>query len=72
MKAKGVDDEAKEWFRLIDIRDRSFITAADLKTALTSNLDIQVTEEDINEFMEIAGADNGQLYLNSFMKLYNS
>ena len=71
MKAKGIEDEAKEWFKLIDLRDRSFVTAQDLKTALSANLDVQVTEEDISEFMEIAGADNGQLYLNNFMKLYN-
>jgi len=71
MKAKGIEDEAKECFKLIDLRDRSFITAQDLKTALSANLDVQVTEDDIAEFMEIAGTDNGQLYLNNFMKLYN-
>lgn len=70
MKGNGMKDEAEEWFKLIDVRDRSFITAQDLKSALSANLDVQVTEEDIAEFMEIAQADNGQLYLNNFTKLY--
>lgn len=70
MKGKGMDEEAEEWFRLIDVRERTYVTAQDLKTTLSANLDVQVTEEDIAEFMEIAGADNGQLYLPNFKKLY--
>ena len=71
MKAKGNEDGAKECFKIIDLRDRRFVTAQDLKTALSAK-DVQLTEEDIQEFMDIAGAENGQLYLNNFMKFYNS
>ena len=72
MKSKGIDDEAKECFKLIDTREKNYVTANDLKASLTQALDFPVTEQDINEFLEIAGADDGHLHLNSFIKLYNS
>ena len=72
MFKKGNEEEAKEWFKLIDLRDRSYVVAQDLKTALSANLDVAVTDEDVQEFMDLAGADNGQLHLSSFMKQYIS
>ena len=72
IKAKGIEDEAKECFKIIDQRDKTYITSHDLINSLKQALDFPVTEQDITEFMEIAGADNGHLYLNSFMKLYTS
>ena len=72
MKAKGIDDEAKECFKNIDTRDKNYVTANDLKASLTQALDFPVTEQDINEFLKISGADDGHLHLNSFIKLYNS
>ncbi len=73
MKNGGRETEAKECFDYIDERGKNYITQADLKRVLNpSNMGFNVTELDIEEFMEIAGAQDKKIHLSELSDLYNS
>ena len=73
MKNGGRDAEAKECFEFIDAKDKKWITLNDLKATLTpGTLGFNVSESDLDEFMEVAGAKDRKLMLPELTSLYNS
>ena len=71
-KESGRDEEARECFRLFDKHEKNMINYQNIKQTLAPHLKFQVSEQDIQEFMEFVGHDNGWISYKDFVKFYNS
>ena len=71
-KDSGRDEEARECFRLFDKHEKNMINYQNIKQTLAPLLKFQVSEQDIQEFMEFVGHDNGWISYKDFVKFYNS
>ena len=70
-KTKGIDDEAQDCWNLFDKRGKNYITGADLKQVLSSYLEFPVSENDIQDFIEICdGGMDGTIKMQKFFELY--
>ena len=74
VKKNGKYDEARECFRLFDKKDRGTINATDLKNTLSTYLEFQVSQADVEEFIEQcdAGGDNGNIDMLKFVSMYHN
>lgn len=69
----GREDEARDCFRLFDKRDKSYITANDLKQVLPNYLEFPVTDSEIQELIaECDPNGTGNIAFRDFAKLYNA
>ena len=71
-KESGRDEEARECFRLFDKYEKNMINFQNIKTQLGAHLEFSVTENEIHEFMEFVGHDNGWITYKDFVKFYQS
>ncbi|CAN6971504.1 unnamed protein product [Brassica rapa subsp. trilocularis] len=66
-------DEKKEmiqWFRLLDVNQNGFITAADYQKYILTNYGKKVTDEDAHNFIKAFDVDcDGQVSYDEFVKL---
>ena len=70
---QGALDEASDCFKLFNKRNHDTITAAEVKSTLMEYLEFNVTDNDINEFMDQCdNSGSGQIDFKSFSGLYNS
>ena len=72
-KGGGKDEEAKEWYRLFDKREKRYINNNDIKTQVGKYLEFPVTDNEILELIDFADQSGmGQINLRDFAKFYNS
>jgi Ca2+-binding EF-hand superfamily protein len=62
MYQMGYESKAREMFKVIDQKEKGVVTPSDLKIALQTNLSIPVSEKEINEFFNMAGAEEAMTY----------
>lgn len=66
----GKEQSVKETFKVFDKRERGHANYADIKHALQSHLEVGVTDADIQELYNLAGADpSGPMTLTDFQRL---
>jgi Ca2+-binding EF-hand superfamily protein len=66
----GKEQSVKETFKVFDKRERGHANYADIKHALQSHLEVGVTDADIQELYNLAGADpSGPMTLADFQHL---
>ena len=74
--SNGRDEEAKECYGLFDKnnkdKDPKPINYQQIKQTLAPHLKFQVSESDIQEFMEFVGHENGWISFHDFRKFYLS
>ena len=71
LKEAGRDAEALECFKLFDKRDAGVITAQHIKPVLGQFLQLQISEQDVNEFIaECDPNGTGHVTLPQFKQLY--
>ena len=72
-QGQGNLDEASDCFKLFNKRNHDSITAAEVKSTLMEYLEFNVTDNDINEFMDQAdNSGSGHIDFKAFSSLYNS
>ena len=73
MKNGGREEEAQEAFSEIDTKNKGYFTPQELKNCLKPEImGFNVTDAEIEEFFEIAGAGDKKMKLSEFTELYNS
>ena len=66
----GREQEIKDTFKIFDRKEKGSTTVAEIKAALSSKLEVPVTENEVNEMFEMAGLDPSQpITLNDFMNV---
>ena len=69
----GKNEEASECYKLFDKKDRGSINAGDLKGILNNYLDFPVTQQDIEDFIQMCGDDgHGNVKYKEFESFYLS
>ena len=72
-KGGGRDEEAKDCYKLFDKKDRSHVTAGDIKLIFGTYLKPTATDNEIAELIDFADQSNmGHISMRDFIKFYNS
>ena len=72
-KGGGREEEAKDWYKLFDKREKGYINNNDIKGVVGTYLEFQVNDSEIQELLEFADQSNvGQINMRDFIKFYNS
>jgi Ca2+-binding EF-hand superfamily protein len=66
----GKEQEIRDTFKIFDRREKGVTTLSDMKAALTSKLEVPVTEAEIHEMFEMAGLQaSDQVSIDDFQVL---
>ena len=73
-KGGGREEEAKDWYKLFDKKDKSHVSAADIKLVFGTYLKPTATDNEISELIQYADVSGnmGKISLRDFVKFYNS
>ena len=72
MRNKGMQAEAQECFEFIDQNNKKYVNAQDLGKVLKSEtMGFSISQSEIEEFFQLAGATNKKMNPEDFEKMYN-